>query len=79
MAVGGGDGEAPAATNVGAAEDRITSYNVCYTKLLRLTFVIRSSYRVPFFANGWVWGAAGLSVALQALLMYTPLAPLFIV
>jgi len=32
---------------------------------------------VPFFANKWVWEAAVLSVTLQAILMYTPLAPIF--
>jgi len=57
------------------AQTMVFNFVVLYEVIL--TFVIRSSYRVPFFANRWVWGAAGLSVALQALLMYTPLAPLF--
>ena len=42
-----------------------------------LTFVIRSSYHVPLFTNRWVWAAASLAIALQALLMYTPLAGVF--
>ena len=42
-----------------------------------LTFIIRRSYRVPFFSNAWVWAAAVLSIGLQALLMYTGLADIF--
>jgi Ca2+-transporting ATPase len=42
-----------------------------------LIFVIRSSYRVPLFSNGWVWGAALLSLVLQGVLMYTPLSSVF--
>jgi Ca2+-transporting ATPase len=42
-----------------------------------LTFVIRRGYQVPFWANKWVWAAAVLSVVLQAILMYTPLAFVF--
>jgi Ca2+-transporting ATPase len=42
-----------------------------------LIFVIRSGYRVPFWANKWVWSAAILSVVLQAILMYTPMATVF--
>lgn len=42
-----------------------------------LIFVIRSGYQVPFLANKWVWAAAVLSVVLQAVLMYTPMATVF--
>ena len=42
-----------------------------------LIFVIRRDYQVPFWANKWVWAAAALSVVLQAMLMYTPLASVF--
>jgi Ca2+-transporting ATPase len=42
-----------------------------------LVFVIRQNYRVPFFSNIWVWGAVALSFLLQALIIYTPLAPVF--
>ena len=42
-----------------------------------LVFVIRHSYRVPFFSNIWVWASVFLSISLQALIMYTPLYKLF--
>ena len=40
---------------------------------LMLVFIIRKDYKVRFFSNKWVWSAVLLSIALQALLMYTPL------
>ncbi len=57
------------------AQTMVFNFVVLYEVIL--TFVIRNSYQVPFFANKWVWGAAALSVTLQAMLMYTPLAPIF--
>ncbi|MCF8055256.1 MAG: cation-translocating P-type ATPase [Desulfocapsa sp.] len=42
-----------------------------------LVFVIRREYRVPLFSNKWVWAAAGFSILLQFVLMYTPLRDLF--
>ncbi len=57
------------------ARSMVFNFVVLYE--LVLTFVIRRDYLVPLFANRWVWGAAGLAVALQALLLYTPLAQLF--
>jgi len=42
-----------------------------------LVFVIRRDYRVPFFANRWVWAAAGFSIVLQFILLYTPLHRFF--
>ncbi len=42
-----------------------------------LVFVIRQGYRVPFFSNIWVWGSVALSLLLQGLIIYTPLAPVF--
>ncbi|MEN8136599.1 MAG: cation-translocating P-type ATPase [Thermodesulfobacteriota bacterium] len=42
-----------------------------------LVFVIRHSFRVPFFANIWVWGSVLLSFGMQALIMYTPLHQVF--
>jgi len=42
-----------------------------------LVFVIRSGYRVPFFSNIWVWGSVALSLLLQGLIIYTPLASAF--
>lgn len=57
------------------AQTMVFNFVVLYEMIL--TFIIRNSYRVPLFTNPWVWGAAGLAVLLQALLMYTPLAPVF--
>lgn len=57
------------------AQTMVFNFVVLYEVIL--TFVIRSSYQVPFFANRWVWAAALLSVVLQAALMYTPLAGVF--
>jgi len=57
------------------AQTMVFNFVVLYEVIL--TFVIRNSYQVPFFANRWVWAAALLSIALQALLMYTPLAAVF--
>ncbi|MCK4837568.1 MAG: cation-translocating P-type ATPase [Desulfobulbaceae bacterium] len=42
-----------------------------------LVFVIRHSFRVPFFSNIWVWGSVLLSFTMQALIMYTPLHKVF--
>lgn len=42
-----------------------------------LVFVIRRDYQVPLFSNSWVWAAAGLSILLQFVLMYTPLRDIF--
>lgn len=57
------------------AQTMVFNFVVLYEVIL--TFVIRSSYQVPFFSNKWVLAAAGLALALQALLMYTPLAAVF--
>ena len=57
------------------AQTMVFNFVVLYEVIL--TFVIRTSYRVPLFSNRWVWGAAALSVTLQGLLMYTPLAAVF--
>ena len=42
-----------------------------------LVFIIRREYDVPFFSNAWVWNAVLLSIALQGILMYTPMALYF--
>jgi Ca2+-transporting ATPase len=57
------------------AQTVVFNFVVLYEVIL--IFVIRSGYRVPFWANKWVWAAATLSVVLQALLMYTSLAGVF--
>lgn len=57
------------------AQTMVFNFVVLYEVIL--TFVIRTSYQVPFFTNRWVWAAALLAIGLQAMLMYTPLAPVF--
>lgn len=57
------------------AQTLVFNFVVLYEVVL--SFVIRAGYRVPLLSNPWVWGAAGLAIALQALLMYTPLAGVF--
>ncbi|HIP38242.1 MAG TPA: cation-translocating P-type ATPase [Desulfocapsa sulfexigens] len=42
-----------------------------------LIFVIRRDYQVPLFSNWWIWAAAGFSIVLQFVLMYTPLHTFF--
>ncbi|MEN8200220.1 MAG: cation-translocating P-type ATPase [Thermodesulfobacteriota bacterium] len=42
-----------------------------------LVFVIRRDYKVPLFSNYWIWAAAGFSILLQFVLMYTPLRGFF--
>jgi Ca2+-transporting ATPase len=69
----GGSSQAPA--ELMRAQTMVFNFVVLYEVVL--IFVIRSGYRVPFWANKWVWGAALLSVVLQGVLMYTPLATLF--
>jgi len=69
----GGTSSAPDQLLVG--QTLVFNFVVLYEAIL--TFVIRGSYRVPLWSNGWVWAAAGLSLLLQGVLMYTPLAPVF--
>jgi Ca2+-transporting ATPase len=57
------------------AQTLVFNFVVLYEVIL--IFVIRKGYKVPFWANKWVWAAAVLSVVLQAFLMYTPLAAIF--
>lgn len=57
------------------AQTMVFNFVVLYEVIL--TFIIRKSYRVPFFTNPWVWSAAVLSIILQGLLMYTDLSSVF--
>jgi Ca2+-transporting ATPase len=57
------------------AQTMVFNFVVLYEAIL--VFIIRKSYKVPLFANGWVWASVALSLGLQALLMYTPLYNLF--
>ncbi len=53
----------------------IFNFVVLYEMIL--VFLIRQDYQVPIFSNILLWLAVGLTFLLQALLMYTPLAPVF--
>ncbi len=57
------------------AQTVVFNFVVLYEVIL--TFVIRAGYQVPFWSNRWIWAAVLLSVVLQGLLMYTPLAAVF--
>lgn len=69
----GGASDAP--DELMRAQTMVFNFVVLYEVIL--IFVIRAGYQVSFWANRWVWAAAILSVALQAILMYTPLAGVF--
>jgi len=68
-------GTSPSQPVLVRAQTLVFNFVVLYEIIL--SFVIRFDYQVSFFANKWIWGAAGLAVGLQALLMYTPLAEAF--
>ena len=68
-------GNSTSVSELTRAQTLVFNFVVLYEIIL--TFVIRFDYQVAFFANKWVWGAAGLAVSLQALLMYTPLSIAF--
>ncbi len=68
-------GAADSTGQLQVAQTMVFNFVVLYEVIL--IFVIRASYRVPFWVNRWVWAAAVLSIVLQGLLMYTPLATLF--
>lgn len=44
---------------------------------LAVPFIIRTRFRTPIFSNFWLFGAIGLSLILQLLVLYTPLSSLF--
>lgn len=69
----GGASDAPA--ELMRAQTMVFNFVVLYEVIL--IFVIRRDYQVSFWANKWVWAAAVLSIVLQAILMYTPLAIVF--
>ncbi len=57
------------------ARTMVFSFVVCYEMVL--VFVIRQGYGVRFFSNPLIWLSVVVSVALQALMLYTPLAQYF--
>jgi len=42
-----------------------------------LVFLIRKTYQVRLFTNGWLWGAVIFSLFMQGVIMYTPLKDAF--
>lgn len=69
----GGRSELPA--DIIHGQTMVFNFVVIYEVVL--VFVIRHSFRVPFFSNIWVWGSVLLSFSMQALIMYTPLHQVF--
>jgi len=57
------------------AQTMVFNFIVLYE--LILTYAIRRGYNVPVFSNPWLYLAIFGSVALQALIMYTPLNSTF--
>jgi Ca2+-transporting ATPase len=56
---------------------RTMVFNFVVIYELILVFLIRRGFRVPLLCNRWIWLAIALSLLLQAVLMYTPLAQPF--
>jgi P-type Ca2+ transporter type 2C len=56
---------------------RTMVFNFIVLYEMMLVFLIRRSYHVAFLANPLLWGAVLLTFALQALILYTPLASVF--
>ena len=59
-------------SEVTKARTMVFNFVVLYEMIL--VFIIRNEYDVPFFSNAWVWSSVILSIALQGVLMYTPMA-----
>ncbi|MBU1640852.1 MAG: cation-translocating P-type ATPase, partial [Proteobacteria bacterium] len=57
------------------ARTMVFCFVVCYEMVL--VFVIRQGYGVRFFTNPFIWLSVLVSFALQALILYTPLAQYF--
>ncbi len=53
------------------------AFNFVVLYELLLVFIIRREYRVPFWTNGWLWFSLVFSVAIQALILVTPLRSYF--
>ncbi|HIE07964.1 MAG TPA: cation-translocating P-type ATPase, partial [Desulfarculaceae bacterium] len=62
-------------SEVTKARTMVFNFVVFYEMIL--VFIIRREYDVPLFSNAWVWSAVILSIALQGILMYTPMAVYF--
>lgn len=58
-------------------EARTVLFNFVVLYEVLLVFMIRREYAVPIHRNAWLWLAVLLSIALQALIVYTPLQTAF--
>ncbi|MEN8257789.1 MAG: cation-translocating P-type ATPase [Thermodesulfobacteriota bacterium] len=67
---GAGDGD-----HLIVARTMVFNFVVCYEMIL--VFAIRQGYGVSFFSNPFIWLSVIVSLALQALILYTPLAQYF--
>lgn len=64
----GGADNNPAAIQQG--QTVVFSYIVIFEMIL--VFILRRSYQVPLFSNSWLWCAVLFSLAIQAVILYTP-------
>lgn len=69
------NGQSDTESDVQLGRTMVFNFVVLYE--LILVFAIRTGYRVPVFANRWIWFSVILSIGLQALLLYTPLHTFF--
>ncbi|HLB30622.1 MAG TPA: cation-transporting P-type ATPase, partial [Gammaproteobacteria bacterium] len=63
------------ASSLPLAQTMVFNFVVLYECIL--VFIIRRGYAVPLRSNIWIWISVVVSLLLQALLMYTPLAAPF--
>lgn len=68
-------GKDPQESELRLGQTMVFNFVILYECIL--VFVIRRGYGVGMLENVWVWAAVGLSLALQAILMYTPLYSFF--
>lgn len=69
----GGNSSDPATLQ--RAQTIVFNYIVLYEMML--VFVIRRSYQVKMMSNGWLWLAVLFSIAMQGVIMYSPLHTVF--
>jgi Ca2+-transporting ATPase len=73
FSISGGNSDQP--DQIMHGRTMIFNFVVLYEMIL--VFLIRRDYQVPLFSNILLWLAVCLTIFLQALLMYTPLASVF--
>lgn len=68
-------GNLPGVSTLERAQTMTFNYIVLYEMLL--VFVIRHTYQVKIFSNGWLWTAVIFSILMQGIIMYSPAAKVF--